>query len=518
MATRTRWVFAVAALVLSACQPNRFVSGWVPYWGGPDGRTTINDPEAALLLSDVSMLWFQTDDDGTVDSYGSNASLQATIDATRAQGLPVIPAIFDSTATGVMSGILADPVKRAGHVQNIVQLVMTNNFDGIDIDYEVFAFNHPKNQWPAITLNWVKFVEELAGQLHARGKLLSVTVPPVWDFGSPTDGVFSGYTVYAQDQIAPFVDRLRLMVYDWSITVPGSIAPMFWVNSVIAYSSARVPVSKLQLGVPSYGRHWATQKNPNEVCPDGAINRVSVQMTEVAALAAAHGVTPTRHADGELTFGWTQQVTGPRTKPIEPPVWNPPATVATEVTAPAVGNPLRPAQRLGPPPTNVTCTVQHTVFVPDAISIRQRADAALAADWSGIVIFALGYETLDVYDELSKIAPQRPNGAVSGSLSAPTVTANNVRITGQALHPEFDLPLAVRLTVTPTAGGTAVVRTVTARASVAGMPDGVGPFHGIDETIALASGSYTVCADVLHFGGAVALTTACQPFTVVGTI
>ena len=113
MATRTRWVFAVAALVLSACQPNRFVSGWVPYWGGPDGRVTINDPEAALLLSDVSMLWFQTDDDGTVDSYGSNASLQATIDATRAQGLPVIPAIFDSTATGVMSGILADPVKRA---------------------------------------------------------------------------------------------------------------------------------------------------------------------------------------------------------------------------------------------------------------------------------------------------------------------------------------------------------------------------------------------------------------------
>lgn len=518
MATRTRWVFAVAALVLSACQPNRFVSGWVPYWGGPDGRATLNDPEAALLMSDVSMLWYGIANDGAIVNLGSSTSLQATVDVARAQGLPVIPAIFDSTAAGVMSGILADPVKRAAHVQNIVQLVMTKNYDGIDIDYEVFAFSHPKSQWPAITVNWVKFVEELGGQLHARGKLLSITVPPVWDFGSPTDGIYSGYTVYAQQQIAPFVDRLRLMVYDWSITVPGPIAPMFWVNSVIAYSNARVPASKLQLGVPSYGRHWSTQKNANEVCPDGAITRASVQMTQVAALAAAHNVTPTRHIDGELTFGWTQQVTGPRTKPIEPPVWNPPPIVVTSVTAPATGIPLRPAQRLGPPPTNVTCTVQHTVFVPDATSIRQRANAAIAADWSGIIIFALGYETLDIYDLLSGVAPQRPNGAVTGSLAVPTVAGNNVRVTGQALHPEFDLPMAVRLTVTPTAGGAAVVRTVTARASVAGMPDGVGPYHGIDETFALASGSYTVCADALHFGGAVALSMTCRSFTVNGTV
>ena len=72
-------------------------------------------------------------------------------------------------------------------------------------------------------------------------------------------GVVRGYPVYAPQQIGAVVDRLKLMVYDWSVGSPGPISPMSWVNLVIAYNDPIVPNHKLQLGIPSYGRDWGRQ-------------------------------------------------------------------------------------------------------------------------------------------------------------------------------------------------------------------------------------------------------------------
>ncbi|MEY4173566.1 MAG: hypothetical protein RI900_731, partial [Actinomycetota bacterium] len=297
MAARARWALSVAALlVLTACQPNRFVSGWVPYWGASRGAATVADADVAALYSEVSMLWYGTRADGGVPLLGGATALGTTVAAARAAGLPVIPTIYDSSPAGTMRTILADPFARANHVQRIVELVMSKGYDGIDIDYEVFAFGDGRSRWASITPNWVAFVRELSNALHARGKLLSVTVPPVWAGGA------SGYTVYAQDQIAPFVDRLRLMVYDWSVGVPGPISPITWVRSVVAFSTKVVPPSKLQLGLPAYGRQWATQKIATEVCPDDALGRDSITMREAPALARTNAATPIRHSSGEMTF------------------------------------------------------------------------------------------------------------------------------------------------------------------------------------------------------------------------
>ena len=59
----------------------------------------------------------------------------------------------------------------------------------------MFAFNQ-RDTWDQIKPNWISFVAELSAALHAQNKLLSVTVPPVWNNGN------SGYTVYAQAEIA----------------------------------------------------------------------------------------------------------------------------------------------------------------------------------------------------------------------------------------------------------------------------------------------------------------------------
>jgi hypothetical protein len=54
--------------------------------------------------------------------------------------VPVVPSIFDRTDEGVMAGILADPQQRARHVDAIVAFATDGDYDGIDLDYEQFAF------------------------------------------------------------------------------------------------------------------------------------------------------------------------------------------------------------------------------------------------------------------------------------------------------------------------------------------------------------------------------------------
>ncbi|MEI8241510.1 MAG: glycosyl hydrolase family 18 protein, partial [Actinomycetota bacterium] len=181
-----------AMLAMSSCQPNRFISGWIPYWGGTKSRAAITDAGATGLFSEASLFWYGARSDGTVTLNGTQGNLTTTVNALRSQGLPVIPTVVDGTAPGTMSSILANRVQRTNHISQLIALVTSNGYDGIDLDYEVFAYN--KSQiaiWSTIKPNWITFESELAAELHVRGKMLSVTVPPVWNSGA------SGYTVYA---------------------------------------------------------------------------------------------------------------------------------------------------------------------------------------------------------------------------------------------------------------------------------------------------------------------------------
>jgi spore germination protein YaaH len=393
---------AAALLALTACNPNRFVSGWVPNWAPTEGRAAFTNAAATPMFSDISPFFFTaTAPDGIPGIVGSEAQLKQTVDAARSRGLTVLPSITDGTGKGVMAAILADPLRRAAHVASLVSLAVGRGFDGVDLDYEGFAFADGRATWDATRPNWVAFVSELADALHKQGKLLSITIPPTWI----EVGVLRGYPVYDPQAMGVLADRVRLMVYDWSVSNPGPISPMTWLSLVIAYNDPIIPNAKLQLGVPAYGRNWGRQANSAEVCPDGAVSRASVQLQNAQALIDAHGATPIRHNSGEMYFFYDVVVTGYRTTPVSPPPYVPPTRVAPLVPGPAVADNLQPALRLTPPTVQLSCTVRHFVYYPDAISIQEHAQAALDAGWSGVVIWALGYETPDVYYALANTTP-----------------------------------------------------------------------------------------------------------------
>jgi spore germination protein YaaH len=280
--------------------PKRIVSGWIPYWvstpGSPSGITSA--VANADLLTDVSPFWYSATAKAgggvTVrinpNFSGGSSAISWAMGQLRPAGLTILPAIADGSGKGRMAATLADPGLRAAHIADILALVQQGGFDGIDLDYETFAFSDGSSSWAATQPNWTTFVQELGAAMDAQGKLLSVTIPPPCGT-SGTCGSRSGYWVYNMAAIAPFVDRIRIMAYDYHVQGIGPIAPMPWVRAIVAYSASVMDPAKLQIGVPTYGRAW-TRRTDNGgyrlsgVCPT---DRNSAAWRSATAMASVSG-------------------------------------------------------------------------------------------------------------------------------------------------------------------------------------------------------------------------------------
>ena len=385
-----------------ATHPTRFVTGWIPNWSAgvvTDGLRVFNAGQGyENMFAETSPFGFSATSATTIATSGAESTLTTAVQTLRNRGIQVVPSITDGTGKLTMAAILADPATRTQHVNAIVALVMSRGYEGIDLDYEGFAFSDGRASWPTTRPVWAAFVNELATALHAQGKLLSVTVPPIWAGGA------QGYTVYAWPEIIASVDRLRLMVYDWSVSRPGPISPMVWVNDVISYVQgvAGPMIGKVQIGVPTYGRSWATVISGT--CPVNAdLTTRAVQMENAGALAAGKGATPARDVSGEMKFTYDESFTGTRTAALPAPEYVIPVGRANTV-APADGSALAAALRLSPVTGTVTCTVRRTVYYPDSDSVVQRARAAIDAGTAGIAIWALGYETADLWPKLAALS------------------------------------------------------------------------------------------------------------------
>ena len=257
--------------------PRRMVTGWLPYWNMSAAMSSVTSN--AKVFTDVSPFWFSAS--GTapsvhINSETSGIDVPSVVSKLHSLGIQVIPTVTDGTHWMQMSTQMSGSYNRGLIVSRLVNVVTANNFDGIDLDWEQFAFNDGSSTWSTTRPRWISFVHDLAAALHARGKLLSVTAPA----GLQTQSDSTGYWVYAWGAIGPMVDRLRIMAYDYSLDSPGPIAPMYWVDPVVAHAVTQVDPAKIQIGVPSYGRDWLTSLTgtcPNEA-PTGATSAQSASL------------------------------------------------------------------------------------------------------------------------------------------------------------------------------------------------------------------------------------------------
>ena len=299
--------------------PRKILTGWIPYYSM---KTALPDVlNNADLIKEVMPFWYTLKYNGKtkapeiLDLYApANPSVPISepLNALRNANLQIIPTITDGTSMGVLAGLLKNPTSRTQVVNVIMNLVRTNNYDGIDIDFEGFAFVDKNTTWTATAPLWTAFIKELSVALRAEDKLLSVSTPYVLN---PADKQ-KGYYVYAWAAIASSIDKLRIMTYDYSVAKVGPIGPITWTERTVQYAISIMPASKVFVGVPGYGRDWVTAVAG--VCPANVANSVKTGakaatfvMRDAASLASTYGATPVYNEQfGEVTFTYQKVYNG----------------------------------------------------------------------------------------------------------------------------------------------------------------------------------------------------------------
>jgi spore germination protein YaaH/5-hydroxyisourate hydrolase-like protein (transthyretin family) len=299
--------------------PRKILTGWIPYYSM---KTALPDVlNNADLIKEVMPFWYTLKYNGKtkapeiLDLYApANPSVPISepLTALRNANLQIIPTITDGTSMGVLAGLLKNPTSRTQVVNVIMNLVRTNNYDGIDIDFEGFAFVDKNTTWTATAPLWTAFIKELSVALRAEDKLLSVSTPYVLN---PADKQ-KGYYVYAWAAIASSIDKLRIMTYDYSPARVGPQGPITWAERTVQYAISIMPASKVFVGVPGYGRDWVTAVAG--VCPANVANSVKTGakaatfvMRNALSLASTYGATPVYNEQfGEVTFSYQKVYNG----------------------------------------------------------------------------------------------------------------------------------------------------------------------------------------------------------------
>lgn len=156
------------------------------------------------------------------------------------------PDIQDTTTE-----ILNDYKYRETLINNIVNMVLEYNLDGINIDFEYMKVSN-KNMFS-------QFVIELAPRLREYGKVLSVDV-------TAPDGSEDWSECYNRNKLGKVADYLIFMAYDQygnGASKAGTTAGADWVEKGIQKFVEREEVdsSKLILGMPFYTRLWKENGN-----------------------------------------------------------------------------------------------------------------------------------------------------------------------------------------------------------------------------------------------------------------
>ena len=382
------FIFAVSTLTPANANnpPRRILSGWLPDYSLSRNLPTV---EGNLdLIRDISPFWYGLTGESTIkDKYALGkytTPKEQVIARLKANGLLLLPTITDDTNKLVLANLLGNPTSRTNIVQSIKALVLKYNYDGIDLDFEVFYTQDGRSTWPALKPNWIIFIKELSTVLHEQGKLLSVTTPP--DFAPETKR--AGNSVYSWAEIGPYIDRLRIMAYDFSTVTPGPIGPLPWSEDAVKHAVTQMPASKVFLGIPGYGRDWITKVEG--VCPKDFTSSVvvgakaAVVMREAAALAASNNAPITYNSThAESTFKYRKTYVDP---------------------------------------TNSAsfCTASRTVWFPDEKSYAARTNLVGKYRLGGIAVWTFGMENaaaITVVRDIAKsIAPDQVMGEIATDL------------------------------------------------------------------------------------------------------
>ncbi len=197
----------------------------------------------------ISPTWFHIiDEEGTIDSQFDRDYLNWA----RERGYDIWALVTNDFDPDITAAILSDEETRQSIVEELSELALEYELEGLNIDFENFHSDYRDL--------FTKFVSELAERCREKNIIVSVDVTMI-----SNSAYWSGN--YDRAALAEAADYIILMAYDehWaSSPVAGSVASLPWVERGLVQVLSEVPPEKLILGVPFYTRLWEVDKSGDE--------------------------------------------------------------------------------------------------------------------------------------------------------------------------------------------------------------------------------------------------------------
>ena len=194
----------------------------------------------------VSPTWFKiVDHNGTI----SRQVDPDYIEWARDRGYQIWPLASNSFDPDITAAVLVNPQIRNNVVNELIEVALFYDFDGLNIDFENFHSDYRDY--------FTTFITELSYRCREENLVLSVDVTMIssseyWSLG------------YDRAALAKEADYIILMAYDehWqSSPVAGSVASLPWVENGLKQVLREVPAEKLILGLPFYTRLFEIDKS-----------------------------------------------------------------------------------------------------------------------------------------------------------------------------------------------------------------------------------------------------------------
>ena len=240
------------------------------YGSAPDRSGTTIDG-----VNVVSPAFFYLDSDGKLkENVGDEG--QAYIEWTHNNGYKVWPMVSNAEAAreslSITSEIMNSYTKRQELIEDIVNMCVKYDLDGINVDFE--------NMRQEDIDMYSRFIIELTPRLKEIGLVTSVDV-------TAPDGGETWSLCFDRNVIGDVADYIIFMAYDQngvSSTKPGTTAGYDWVELSLNkfLTTEEIEPEKIILAVPLYTRVWTTNsegdiisnptvamKNIDNVIPEG---------------------------------------------------------------------------------------------------------------------------------------------------------------------------------------------------------------------------------------------------------
>ena len=282
-----------------------FVAGWIPYWKKTQGADSLDGN--LKLFSEINPFAFGVNDDGTLSDKMKlqDAPWPKLFSDAKQKNVAVVPTILWGDAKA-MHQVFSDAKLADTHASAIVYMLESNNFSGVDIDYE--------GKDVADRDAFTRFIKTLKTKLDAKGKSLNCTieartqdVPPEgfsgtramsWANDFKALGELCGsVSIMAYDQVFQIHRANSFDTADDIVTAPN--AANDWVEENIQYALKFISADKLVLGIPTYGWEFTFQKISNGFHYDRFQSVVFPTAMDEAMRANA---SPVRNVGGELSF------------------------------------------------------------------------------------------------------------------------------------------------------------------------------------------------------------------------